>query len=114
MKNKEDDTIDQLILEGALVHSGKDSVTGENMYVFTSKIRHIMPELYDQHLTSVNKELMNLWEKGYLDMDLFAESPIVRTTDKAFDLTEVNKLSKREIRSLKEIKRILKGKAKEW
>jgi hypothetical protein len=50
---------------------------------------------------------MGLWEKGFILMDLFQENPIVRLSDKAFDESEISKLSEEDQFSIKEIKRIL-------
>jgi hypothetical protein len=49
-----------------------------------------------------------LWEKGFLNVDFFQEDPVVTLTDKAFIKEEVNRLSRQELWSLEEIKRLLK------
>jgi hypothetical protein len=105
----EEEIIDQLLLENALEVVGIDDSNGEFLYAFTNKIKDVMPDLYEDHLNFVNSEIMTLWEKGYLDINFLEENPAVRLTEKALDQEEVNKLSKQEIWSLKEIKRLLKA-----
>lgn len=101
--------IDKLILSGALQVAGIDSETGEFLYQFTQKLKDISPELYDEHINHVNKELMGLWEKGFLDINVADDNPIVFLTEKALDPVEVSKLSKEDKWSLEEIKRLLKS-----
>jgi hypothetical protein len=105
----EEEIIDQLLLENALEVVGVDDSNGEFLYAFTDKIKDVMPDLYEDHLNFVNSEIMTLWEKGYLDINFLEENPAVRLAEKALDQEEVNKLSKQEIWSLEEIKRLLKA-----
>ncbi len=107
MDNLEQDIIDKLILNNALEVVGIDKTNGEFLYAFTPKIKEIMPELYEDHLNSVNTEIMILWEKGYLNIDLLQEEPVVTLSEKAFIKEEIDKLSNQEIWSLEEIKRLL-------
>jgi len=107
--SEEQKIIDKLLLENALEVVGIDDSNGEFLYAFTEKIAEVMPELYEDHLNFVNSEIMVLWEKGYLDINFLEENPAVRLTEKALDKEEVNKLSKQEIWSLEEIKRLLKA-----
>jgi hypothetical protein len=102
-----DETIEALILSGAIEISGIDSVTHQPLYSFNSKIQEIMPELYREHLNEVNREIMRLWEQGFLDVDLLSEDPLVTLTDKAFDDVEIEKISREEQIALIEIKRLL-------
>lgn len=99
--------IDTLLLTGAMEVSGVDEKTGEFLYQFTPKLKDVMPDLYKEHLNHVNSEIMRLWEKGFVTIDLMSDSPLVRLTDKAFDNKEVAKLSKEDRYSVEEIKRIL-------
>ena len=101
--------IDYLILKGGLQVAGVDEKTGEFLYTFTPKIKDIMPELYHEHMNHVNGELMGLWEKGFINIDLMAENPIVTLAPKALDKEEVSKLSKEDQWSIEEIKRLLKS-----
>ena len=102
-----DRTIEALILSGALEVSGIDSKTQEPLYSFNAKIQKIMPELYREHLNEVNRNIMILWEKGFLDVNLLEADPLVTLTNKAFDDIEIEKISREEQISLIEIKRLL-------
>jgi len=102
-------TIEDLILSGGIEIIGLD-VNGEPLYSFTPKLKILMPELYEEHLNSVNKEMMNLWEKGYVDIDFFQTDPLVTLTEKAIINEEILKLSREEQWHLSELKRLLERK----
>lgn len=105
----EDEMIESLILQGALEIAGLDE-NSNILYSFTPKMAEINPELHKQHLNSVNQEVMYLWEKGFLNVSFFDNDPVVTLTEKAFNNTELSILSKEDLWSLQEIKRILKTK----
>jgi len=107
MDDREKKIIDKLILDGALQMSGVDSETGEILYQFTPKLKEVMPELYNEHLNFVNAELMRLWEKGFVNMDLMSDSPIVTLAEKAFDDNEIQALSDQDRWAIQEVKRLL-------
>jgi hypothetical protein len=107
MNNNEDELIKNLILEGALEVAGVDSETGELLYGVTSIMKDIMPDLYEDHLKEVNKGLLNLWEKGYVNIDFLLPDPIVTVSEKGLDKAEISKLTKTEIWALEEVKRLL-------
>lgn len=102
-----DETIEALILSGAVEIAGIDSKTGEPLYSFNEKIKEIMPEVYQEHLNLVNSDIMTLWEKGFLNIDLLSEDPFVSLTEKAFIPSELESISPELGRSLDEIKRLL-------
>jgi hypothetical protein len=103
----DEELIESLILQGGIQAAGIDSQTGELLYAFTPKIKEIMPELYEDHISSVNTEVMGLWEKGYINIDLFQKDPVITLSKKALNVDEVKKLSAKDQWSLHEIKRIL-------
>ena len=107
MDERERGMIDKLMLAGALEVAGVDSNTGEFLYVFTPKLKEVMPELYNQHLNHVNSEIMRLWEKGFVNVDLMSENPIVTLTEKSFDENALSLLSKEDRWGVEEIKRLL-------
>jgi hypothetical protein len=109
MINNEDELIQNLILQGALEVAGIDSENGEFLYAITSKMKEVMPDLYEDHLKVVNKDLLNLWEKGYLNIDFLLADPIVTISEKGLNKAEVSKLTKPEIWALEEVKRLLKN-----
>lgn len=102
----EQDIMDYLILKGAMEVVGVDLEDGSFLYCFTPKIKEVMPELYEEHLRSLNAETLALWEKGFIDIDFFAEDPLISLSNKSFDLYEVNKLTKQEKSLIDEIKRL--------
>jgi hypothetical protein len=107
MNPHEEEIMDYLILNGGLEAAGIDSQTGELLYAFTPKIKEIMPDLYEDHISSVNTEVMGLWEKGYININFFEKDPIITLSEKALNKEEVDKLSPKDQWSLHEIKRIL-------
>jgi hypothetical protein len=107
MTNNEDELIKNLILEGALEVAGVDSENGELLYTITPKMQEFMPDMYEDHLTQVNKDILNLWEKGYVNINFLDEEPMVTISEKGLDKKEVAKLSKQEIWAFEEIKRLL-------
>ena len=111
MSSEEDKIIEKLILQGGMETVGVDEETGELLYSFTPKIKNLMPDLYDEHITDVNACVMNLWEKGFLEIDFFAEEPIITLSKKAFDRIAVEGLSKKDRWNLFEIMRLLHPKA---
>lgn len=106
MDSKEQEIIDYLVLNGALEPAGI-SESGEPLYNFTPRLKDVLPELYEEHMRHVNDELMRLWEKGFITMDLFSDNPVVKLAPKAFDKAELAKLSQEDQFSIMEIKRIL-------
>lgn len=109
MDDTSKEIIDKLILSGAMQVAGVDSSTGDFLYQFTDKLKEVSPELYDEHVNHVNKQLMKLWEMGFLDIDILSDNPIVKITEKAIDENELSTLSKEDLWGLEEIKRLLKS-----
>ncbi len=107
MDNNEDELIKNLILEGALEVAGLDAETGEFLYAVTPKLKEVMPDMYEDHLKTVNRDLLNLWEKGYVNIDFFLPDPVVTISEKGLDKAEISKLTKPEIWALEEVKRLL-------
>ena len=110
MDSEEDKIIDDIILKGGLEAAAIDEDTGEMLYSFTPKIQQLMPDLYNEHIRTVNSEVMNLWEKGFLNLDLFQKDPVITITPKALNREEIEGLSKQERWSLFEIIRLLQRK----
>jgi hypothetical protein len=108
MNRDEDQIIEKLILDGGLETVGVDQETGELLYSFTPKIAKLMPDLYEEHLNDVNAQIMNLWEKGFIDLNLFESDPNITLTKKSFNQASLMTLSKQERWNLLEIMRLLK------
>ena len=109
MNNSEDELIKNLILEGALEVAGLDSETGEFLYSVTPKMQEVHPDMYEDHITQVNRDILNLWEKGYVNVDFLSPNPMVTISAKGLDKNEISKLTKPEIWALEEVKRLLKN-----
>jgi hypothetical protein len=108
MSKEEDQLIEKLILNGGLEAVAVDQESGELLYSFTPKIQELMPNLYSEHLNEVNANVMNLWEKGFVNVDFFAQDPLITLTEKAVDSKSVSELSKQERWNLFEVIRLLK------
>ena len=105
---EDQDAVDYLILNKGLEVAGVDAATGELLYSFTPKIKELMPELYKAHIDHVNAEIMVMWEKGFVNIDLLSDDPRVTLTEKAFNQEEISKLSDDNRWGIEEIKRLLK------
>ena len=103
----ENELIEELILKGALEVVGFDSDNKELLYSITEKMKEVMPEIYEDHMNFVNKGMLDLWEKGFININMFEEDPTVTLTEKASDKRELSKLTKEEYWSINELKRLL-------
>lgn len=101
--SEEDDYIMDLILSGALEFAGLDPETGEMLYSFTDKLATIDPHLYRKFNEEFYEEVMNLWQMGFLNINMMEDNPLVRLTDKAFEKNEVEKLDKNHKKTLYDI-----------
>jgi hypothetical protein len=104
----EDKFIEELILNGSLEFSGIDQDSGEIMYTFTNKLKDFSRDLQNEVNLYFSQEMMQLWEYGFIDMDVTDNNPIVSLTEKAFDNEEVQKLKTNNKMTLKEVLRVLK------
>jgi hypothetical protein len=108
--NFEDEEIQRLIDYGALEFAGVDTETGESLYRPTSILKNIDPALSKEMSSYFSETTMKLWERGFIDMDVTIEDPLVKLAEKAFDVDAVNSLSKDERVVIKEIIRVLSEK----
>lgn len=97
------DLVDELIEQGAIEVTGIDSATGEFLYTFTEKLATVNPKIYKAMKDDLHSSIMRLWEAGFLSMDVTAENPIVRATEKIFDENAFNKLSRNDQIALEDI-----------
>lgn len=105
---EDQDSLDYLILNGGVEVAGVDSSSGEILYSFTPKIKELMPDLYNEHLKDVNRNILDLWEKGFLNIDFMLNDPVVTISKKGLDPEEIAKLSNDDQWNLNEIKRLLR------
>jgi hypothetical protein len=99
----DDQIIESLILNGGLEVSAIDINTGEALYTFTDKLEQVNPELHAAAKNYFYLEMMNLWEKGFLDIDLESDDPVVSITEKALDQDETNSLDEISRHSLSQV-----------
>lgn len=104
---KDQEIMDYLILNGGLEIVGVDSSNGSFLYSFTPKIKELMPDLYTEHINTINQEMLSLWEKGYINIDFLADDPVITLSKKSLIDSEVAKLSKDEQWSVMELKRLM-------
>lgn len=105
----ENNSIDDLILSGAVEVAAIDAETGEFLYQFTDKLPEVMPELYKYHMLKMHEDVMYFWEHGFLNVHDFAgDNPKISLTEKSFDTEAVSQLPEEMQHILKEIKRVLK------
>jgi hypothetical protein len=84
-----DKKIEDLILAGAVEVSGLDATTGEFLYSFTEKIYEVDPDIARESLELFNSYIYDLWEKGFLKMDIHSANPTISLLDKSFIEEEV-------------------------
>jgi hypothetical protein len=107
MPDFEQDIINDLVDKGALEIVGVDEKTSELLYKVTPKMKEVNEALYDQHQDHVHQETMYLWERGFLEIDVTEDNPIVKLTKKAFDERHVANLPLLKRLALEDIKSIL-------
>jgi hypothetical protein len=103
MINEEDDYFSELLFAGAIEVCGIDEESGEMLFTFTEKLKEADPFLYKKMTESFYKDLLSLWEKGFISMDVTEDNPVVSLTSKALDALEVNGLGIEERLHLEDI-----------
>jgi hypothetical protein len=106
----EDEIIDDLISKGGLEFVGIDPESGEALYRPTDILSAIDPKLSKEMSSYFSKATMGLWEKGFIDMDVTNENPLVKLAKKSFDLNSLESLDKEERIIIQEIIRVLSEK----
>lgn len=107
MANDEEEFLEQLILNGAVEVVGLDLETNEPLYTFTDKLAQFSPALHKDMSNYFYKEMMFLWENGFIEMNITEANPTVRLTEKALDETKTRSLKREQWYSLKEIIRLM-------
>lgn len=103
------EVIDALILNGALEISAMDSETGQMVYAVTDKMAEIAPEIYKEISDQTQKDIMSLWEKGLLSVDILSENPEVSLTEIALDRGNWEDLSDSEYSTMNTVMRMFEG-----
>jgi len=97
------DNLDYLMREGALEIVGVDAETGDFLYSFTEKLAELDPVMHEMMIDSFYDSIRNLWQLGFLSMDITAKNPMVSATEKVFDREAVEKLSPLDRQALSDI-----------
>jgi hypothetical protein len=66
-----------------------------------------MPDLYEEHIRTVNSDILALWEKGYVNIDFMSDDPVITITKKSLNDEELSKLSKQDQWAIAELKRLM-------
>lgn len=79
------DIIYALILGGALEVSAVDSESGQLVYAITDKMAELAPEIYKEISDQTQKDVMSLWSRGFLVVDLLSDNPDISLTEMSLD-----------------------------
>lgn len=101
------DKIEGMILNGSLEVSGIDMQSGDVLYQFTDQFKNKEPELHNEFSRYFHQQMMSLWQKGFIEMDVTEQNPIVVITEKALVLEDVKDLDTDEQTSLTEVLKAL-------
>jgi len=85
MENNSEESIEYLILNGYIEVAGIDKTSGDFLYSFTEEAKTIIPDLRRQLDEEFYKSIVYLWERGFLEMDIDSDNPVVSLKDKALD-----------------------------
>jgi hypothetical protein len=102
-----DDIFNQLVLKGALKFVGNDPGSGEPLYVKTEILKQVDPKLEEDLSLYFSETTMNLWQNGFIDMDVTVSDPVVTLTDKSLDRKEIEAMGKNERIVLEQIIKLL-------
>jgi hypothetical protein len=103
-----EEIIDFLILNGALEPSGVHEETGELLFSFTEKLEEVSPEIFNKLLDSFQLEILELWKKGFIEINMTEDSPLVSLVAKSLDPEARSELSDYEQATLESIIRAIK------
>lgn len=105
--NSPDEYIEKLILAGAVEVSGI-TADGEFTYSFTDKIKEVDAKLQERIDSMFIAEINELWELGFLNMNITESNPVVTLTERALIEKERLALEKRLQETLEYVMSILK------
>jgi hypothetical protein len=100
--------IDRFILLGLIDIVGVDSVTGEFLYQISPELNEMFPQIQNYMADQFLSEILSLWVKGFVAMDIAEESPNVSLTKLAFDEEKIAELTIEERNALFMIMSIMK------
>jgi hypothetical protein len=104
------DIVDNLVLNGGLEFAGKDPETGEALYKPTDRLKDIDHKLSEELSIYFSEVTLKLWEKGFIDMDVTQEDPVVKLGQKSFNAYSIKALPTDERVVMEEIIKALLNK----
>ena len=100
-EESKEEWFERMILDGIVEFAGLDEKTGEMLYSFSPDIIEKNPEVFERVVSQIQQEIYILWEKGFLDMDIASDNPLVQITEKALNQQAIeSELTRDEQRSL--------------
>jgi len=104
-----EELIDFLILNGALEPSGVHEETGEILFSFTEKLEEVSPDIFKKLTDAFQLEILELWKKGFLEIDMSRDVPVVFLTKSSLDPIARSELSDYEQATLDSVIRAMEG-----
>jgi hypothetical protein len=77
--------IDSLINSGALEIDAMDSKTGQMIFKVTDKMIEVAPSLYESISEQIYSDVMSLWQKRLVSLDVMGKNPEVSPTEFGLD-----------------------------
>jgi len=100
-------SIEELILNGIVEVAGIDPNTGEFLYNFTPMLQELMPDMWNEKLDTINKEIMFFWQLGFLQIDnMGSRNPLISLTEKAVDQEAILQLPEEKQVVFEELKKL--------
>lgn len=89
--------IDDYVKRGWLEEVGKDMETGDPTYRITEEGKKILPDLYEESMSTYNMVCFKLWEKNMINLSFDDEGmPLVALNKNSFDEEKIMLLSEIE------------------
>lgn len=101
--------IDALILNGGLELSGIDSNSGQFVYAVTEKMAELAPEIYREINNQIYRDVMALWQRGLLMVNLISDSPEVSPSESGLDRANWTNLSDSEYSTMNSVMKLFEG-----
>lgn len=95
-----DKIVENLISLGLVEVVGIDPVSQEFLYKFSPVLSEIYPEINNFLGEDFLRQINSLWVKGFVDMDITSDSPLVSLKEDAFDEKRVASLTLEERNAL--------------
>jgi hypothetical protein len=101
--------ISAMVEQGALEIDAMDSETGEIVYKVTDRLKEIAPAFYREISDQAYRDILSLWDKGLLEMNILLDSPEVSPTEAGLDRSNWKNLSAGEYGIMNTVMRRFEG-----